>query len=692
MESNLDKLSFFKSLKWKISLVVITILLIILFSISLVINNSASSIVRSQVRENISLVSMNYTSNVNELINRIDRQMGIMVQDRHLLGYYDTLMPFYPGGDAGEEEMKDFYDFLSSFRTAQYGAADSIYSLMNQLDYAEFAYATMPDGRTLVDARVRGFDDEELEDQYVLRNLDESLYRGIQFGEIYTIENEQYLLYNKSITNPDTGELWGYLVVGFSPELIGEIDNVSSEDSGTYTLINQQGEILKSENPELFGTQIEEQWFLEQIDGDDNYIEKEEDYLLYDEVTDNISLAVEIPLKNVMAPVNNLTRTIFLVSGIFLILGFIATVFIVSRQLSPLGGFLSAFNSMKSGDLTESVKLDESYLKRKDEIGLMANNFNDMIGELRELVVGIKFQSRELDDSADIMNSTSQEVGTLAEQVGNSVQRVSAGAEEQIAQIEETSNNVINLNSQIKNIDNNAQQISRGADNVLDSIRKGNSSVNHSIEKINNVSKETTRVSEIVNNLGDMSQQIGDIIDLIYSISNQTNMLALNAAIEAARAGQAGQGFSVVADEIRTLAEQSSEATENIANLIGNIQEGVRDAEEVMGHNEEMVAESVKAIRDTDTIFNEIEEVSAVLRNSITMVVDGLMEMTTESQQVEEAIKDISTISKEFALNSEEIAASSEEQIASTEEIVSAAERLKNMSEALMENVNRFEL
>lgn len=695
MEKKLKNIFFFKSLKWKISMVLVCILFVVLVLIGLVIFYSASGIVKDQIDQKINLISNNYKENVNTLIDKIENQIEIAVEDDHISSYFDIILLMYPGLDASALELNEFYSFMDGLTSSQYSSARELDRLINQLDYTEFAYVTLADGLTIMDSRVTGYSDEEIADQYIQKELDNVLYKNIEFGEITIIDDTPYLLYSNPILGEGINKIQGYLVIGFSPELIyNEITSVSSEEGGSYTLINNSGIILRHDNKELFASEIENQWYLDQIAVGATFHSEEVlgEYLLYNQISDNLSLAVEIPMNSVLRPVSNLRNNIIYISVIFMIIGFFAIFFFVNKQLNPFSSFLQAFNSMKSGDLTDDVKLNESFLKRQDEIGRMANTFNEMVDELKELIDDIILQSNELDNAADIMNNTSQEVGSLAEQVGNSVQRVSAGAEEQIAQIEETSNNVTSFNDQIKIIDNNSQQISNGADNVLDSIRKGNSSVDHSIDKITSVSEETTRVSMIVSNLGKMSQEIGNIVDLIYNISNQTNLLALNAAIEAARAGQAGQGFSVVADEIRILAEQTSGATEKIANLINNIQESVSDAVEVMGHNEELVAESVQAIKDTDVIFNEIEEVSTLLRNSIKMVVDGLKKMTKESQRVEEAIKEISLISKNFATNSEEIAASSEEQIASTEEIVSAAERLKNMSGGLMDNVNRFNI
>lgn len=678
-------------LKWKISMVMVCILFLVLVVLSYQIYNSSSGIVKEEVNRNLDMIKYLHKDKINSLVNELNSQIKNITTDDIVYSTLELLNGMV-GDNQGIEETKESIGSLinSSFILT---AGQKLFDYINKNEYADFAYITLPSGLTVVDSHVKSF--EEQSNKYLLRELDSIQYKDIQFGQLIYIDGKPYLLYMNPIMEKSSDKVMGYLVLGLFPEIVNDtLLSIPDNNNGLFTIINKNGVILSHKSKELLGKKIENSWFIGHITQLNGSVSKivDQKYLLLDKISDNIYLAVSIPLADMFSSVNRLGKNIFFISLLALIISFISSFFFINKQLKPLDRFLHSFNSMKGGDLSENIILNPVYLNRKDEIGIMANTFNTTIKELRNLVLSIKNKSHELADSAEMMNSSSKEVGIIAEQIGSSMQGVAAGAEEQLNQIDETSSTVVNLNRQIKLIDNNARQISDGADNVKASIGKGNNSINDSIKKINNVSEETGKVSSIVTNLGDMSREIGNIVDLIRHISGQTNLLALNAAIEAARAGQAGQGFSVVADEIRALAEQSSGATEKIARLIGNIQESVNNAVEVMIKNEESVADSVQAIENTNIVFSEIEEVSLLLRDSIKTVVDSLMEMTSESQQVEKAINDISTISNEFAGNSEEIAASSEEQIVSTGKIINAAKKLKLMSAGLLESINRFKL
>lgn len=376
------------------------------------------------------------------------------------------------------------------------------------------------------------------------------------------------------------------------------------------------------------------------------------------------------------------------IAAIALFIGIIITYFIASYIANPILKAVKMADKIAKGNLA----VDDLEIVRNDEIGMLASSLNKMKENLDEILSKVTNIAENLSASSEELSASGEEVATAATQVGQSIQQVASGAEEQSAQVEETTSKIDELIDQIENVTLMSRDMEEQADKVMNNIDDGNDSIENSVEQIENVRGNTKEVAGTINNLGDLSNKIGEIVELINNIAAQTNLLALNAAIEAARAGEAGRGFSVVADEIRQLAEESEDATNQIGGLVREIQSGVGNAVTKMDATEEVVNGSVSAIRNTGKSFEEINSAAIRLRDLIENINDRSEKVSSNGKDVEATIKEIASVSEEAASNAEEVAAASEEQSASTEEIVSASEDLTRMAVELTEVINKFNL
>ncbi|MGM0421244.1 MAG: methyl-accepting chemotaxis protein [Bacillota bacterium] len=403
-----------------------------------------------------------------------------------------------------------------------------------------------------------------------------------------------------------------------------------------------------------------------------------------------VGMVVEVDAAEIFAGLDNMRNTMILIIVIAAALIAIAAYFIASGIAKPITYAAGFASTIADGDLTQEV--EEKYLNKQDETGTLSKALETMRKDLKETISGIVTIADNLSSNSEELSASSEEIAASSQQVSSAIQEVATGAEEQTAQVNDTQDTVNELSTEIDGVASKNDDMKKQAGRVSGEVDKSSKTIAETSSQIQEVHENQKSMAESINGLAVFSDQIGKIVDMINNISQQTNLLALNAAIEAARAGQAGQGFSVVADEIRELAEESSSATKEIDELITEIQKNVAVTTERMENTSEVVNDSVTAIATTEDYFAEIENAVDMLNNLIDDVVTSTSQMKNRSEKVDIAMKEIAAVSEEAASTSEEVAATSEEQSASTEEIVSASEQLADMAQKLAEQAAKFNI
>ncbi len=331
-------------------------------------------------------------------------------------------------------------------------------------------------------------------------------------------------------------------------------------------------------------------------------------------------------------------------------------------------------------------------IRTQDEIGSMGLALNLMTESLKKLLSQVSQASQQVAASSEELMASAEQCSQVSNQVADNITQIAQGAHEQEKEITTSSNAVEHMSSGIQEIAGNATLVSSLSEQTSDSVFSGQSAIQAAIQQMNTVSTGVSHSAQVVAKLGERSQEIGQIVDTISGIAGQTNLLALNAAIEAARAGEQGRGFAVVADEVRKLAEQSQEAAKQIALLIGEIQSETQLAVETMQNGTQEVVKGTQVVNNAGQSFQSIAALVEQMAQQTQNISSSIQQLAQGSQQVVASVKTIDAISKDSSGQAQTIAAAAEEQAASMEEIAAASETLTTLAENLQTTVNQFKL
>ncbi|HEY4431091.1 MAG TPA: methyl-accepting chemotaxis protein [Paenibacillus sp.] len=689
-----------KKLQWNLKLqLLVTMVVLVLLStlsmglgINLQVKKEMTEDFYEATRKEIEQVSGAidlYFTTVNESVEYFAKNPFVKMIDSSITSYVDAVgadgtVQMTPAKNGGIE-AKIYNFFLEYSKT--HPNVPYIY-----LGTKDGRYIQWPDGTTVdkFDPRPRSWYTQAVE------NPDKIVRSGA-----YAAFTTGAPIVSSSVTiKDDTGNIVGVQGVDVSLDFLTDtINNMKIGKTGYVILADQTGTILANpKNPEFNFKNLKDLGIAEFADIDklagknlDITLNKH-DYKssVYVSPENGWKYIAVMDESEVADAVNAIQNIIFLIMVVIAVIAIGVALYLAGAITKPINAAVQYLQQIGSGDL--AVDIPQSMLNKRSEVGTMVRAIDEMKQDMQNMIGGIstsgKIVSQSADKLIDSMDQTQKSSSLITESI---IQLASASSDE--------ANNVMEGSEKVEQLGGAIDQVTASAQEILDLARRtaelnqrGIGIVQELVGKFNSTQRASEETAQAINHVSDSTGEISGILSTILEISGQTNLLALNASIEASRAGEHGRGFSVVAAEIRKLAEQSASAANNISHIISNVNNQVGAAVQAISTSSELFIDQESAVRETESIFNDIM-VSVNSQMDMTNQVDGQIQLMVEKRYVlTDVFSNISAITEENAAITQEVSAAAEEQLATIDDIAGYLTQLQGLSKDLEDNIKKFNI
>ena len=402
------------------------------------------------------------------------------------------------------------------------------------------------------------------------------------------------------------------------------------------------------------------------------------------------SVGTIIRESEIMQEANQKLLFTVIAGSLFLLLITIIVILVSGNIASPLVTVSHLAEKMATLDFTGSIH--SGLLKRQDEVGVVAASFQKIIDSVKSFISVNRQVADRLAQYSQELTNISNQTSDAAEEISRAVEGVATGATEQAKNTDAAVQTMDNFAALIEEEQLGLRQLNQSAQRVIELKTEGVNHVQLLVKKTQDTKIASDEINAVIMNASESAEKIYQSSQMIRSIADQTNLLALNAAIEAARAGESGRGFSVVAEEIRKLAEQSQRFTEEISAIINELKQKTESAVVTMKGMHHVIAEQSQSVSATNEKFDGIAEAIEQTTAAIDRMNQSGKMMLERKQTIVDVIQNLAAISQENAASSEEVNASIEEQTAGMNQIAQNSGEMSELASEMAAGISKFKI
>ncbi|GGI46651.1 methyl-accepting chemotaxis protein [Paenibacillus marchantiophytorum] len=595
------------------------------------------------------------------------------------------------------DDLQKLLEKMAKLDPLSYNAADTSRQLTEKLNFVAFSNKAIKtlriyssDGKLLVGTGGGGYEsDASVSATAWFKQINEAGGKTAWLdskSKGYSIDSTSTFGIGRIISNATSA----VMIVEFSTDILkSELGTMTLGENSSVVITNSSNTNIAT--PDM--TEIEKtadiQLTKEQLEEDQNSFTTKDDHLVayYRSPISGWNLIGDVPVSSMVIKAKKIFNYTLIVAFFAAIAALMIGLFVVRMIGKPLINLRNLMQQGAMGKLTV-----RSNYTMKDEIGQLGTSFDIMMEKITLLVQQTSTSAQQVLETAAELTNSSKTTANAAREIALATEEISGGAAGLATESERGNELTHHIGLQMKNVIEANFEMGTAATDVQSSSELGTKYMAELIDKTSLTEEMIRSMVNKVDNLKDSTRSIRQILDVLNNMTKQTNILSLNATIEAARAGTAGKGFMVVADEIRKLADQSKQSIYVVGQITEKIQVEINETVKVLSTATPIFKQQIQAVKEADTIFKQVTAHMGGFIVQLSTVSDSISTLEQSQEVLSDAMMNVSAVAEESLATSQEVASLSTEQLSISNGLVKLSEQLDQLSNSLNETLSKFEV